>query len=392
MKILILEDEDFKFNEINEYVNEIIPEAKVIRKENWLDYHFAVTESRFDLILLDLVVPRSSKEKIQEDHYESLVETTRDYRSKSFQTPAIVLTRYALDADAISSLNLVDINVIYYNSHGKWREALKMKLLSARPTKKFDFVIICALDKELQAYEGLTDTWGPLITISGLMCREIRIGAFDGVLVKMKRMGLVAAAIAASFSLERFEPRMICMSGICGGVVGESGIYDLLISQSCNQHDAGKWEADGFKAEHYDVQIDVPVHNKLIEVSAAFEKKINHAYLNPSKKEIPKGKKFVNFKMISEAVTSSGSAVIAEAGKISSLSVGHRKLTGFDMEVYSVYESARHAQKRTVFFAAKSVVDDGGENKGDNFHRIGCLISAEFVVEAIRSGIADVWC
>ncbi|KNA26443.1 hypothetical protein ACO03_19300 [Pantoea ananatis] len=273
MKILILEDEDFKFNEINEYVNEIIPEAKVIRKENWLDYHFAVTESRFDLILLDLVVPRSSKEKIQEDHYESLVETTRDYRSKSFQTPAIVLTRYALDADAISSLNLVDINVIYYNSHGKWREALKMKLLSARPTKKFDFVIICALDKELQAYEGLTDTWGPLITISGLMCREIRIGAFDGVLVKMKRMGLVAAAIAASFSLERFEPRMICMSGICGGVVGESGIYDLLISQSCNQHDAGKWEADGFKAEHYDVQIDVPVHNKLIEVSAAFEKK-----------------------------------------------------------------------------------------------------------------------
>lgn len=63
MKILILEDEDFKFNEINEYVNEIIPEAKVIRKENWLDYHFAVTESRFDLILLDLVVPRSSKEK-----------------------------------------------------------------------------------------------------------------------------------------------------------------------------------------------------------------------------------------------------------------------------------------------------------------------------------------
>jgi hypothetical protein len=83
--------------------------------------------------------------------------------------------------------------------------------------------------------------------------------------------------------------------------------------------------------------------------------------------------------------------VIAEEGKASTLLVGQRKLAGFDMEVYSVYEAARHARKRTAFFAAKTVVDDGGVNKGDSFHRIGCLLSAKFVVAAIRAGIADVW-
>jgi len=63
----------------------------------------------------------------------------------------------------------------------------------------------------------------------------------------------------------------------------------------------------------------------------------------------------------------------------------------FDMEVYSVFEAARHATTRTAFFAVKAVVDDGGKNKGDSFHRVGCLLSAKFVVAAIRSGVADVF-
>lgn len=92
----------------------------------------------------------------------------------------------------------------------------------------------------------------------------------------------------------------------------------------------------------------------------------------------------------SEAATSSGSAVIAEDGKTSTLAVGQRKLAGFDMEVYSIYEAARHAINKPAYFAAKTVVDDGGQNKGDSFHRIGCLISARFIVKAIKAGIADV--
>ncbi|MCX2863729.1 hypothetical protein OOZ63_18020 [Paucibacter sp. PLA-PC-4] len=51
----------------------------------------------------------------------------------------------------------------------------------------------------------------------------------------------------------------------------------------------------------------------------------------------------------------------------------------------------RHATTRTAFFAVKAVVDDGGKNKGDSFHRIACLLSAKFVVAAIRSGVADVF-
>ena len=111
--------------------------------------------------------------------------------------------------------------------------------------------------------------------------------------------------------------------------------------------------------------------------------------LDPAKSEIPSGIERINCNIKTDAATSSGSAVLAQAGKTATLAVGQRKLAGFDMEVYSVYEAARHARKRTAFFAAKTVVDDGDENKGDSFHRIGCLLSAKFVVATIKAGIAD---
>ncbi|MGI2068175.1 nucleoside phosphorylase [Shewanella sp. MF08487] len=392
MNILVLEDEKTKFDLVDAHIMEIVPEAKIQREKNWLDYSRAVANTKFDLIILDLLVPRSCKDNTVEDHSESLVETTRDYSSKSFKTPAIVLTQHCLtNGDFVHDLNQVDINVISFNGHGQWKEALKIKLMSAQPAKKFDVVILCALEKEAQAYEELTDTWGPVKTISGLMCREVQIGEYNTVIVRASRMGLVTTAVAAAFALERFEPRLICMSGICGGAAGESEIYDLLVTQSCHQHDAGKWSTTGFKSEHYDVQLDVDVHNKLVEVASGSAVANLIDGLNSSVLEVPSGKERISCKVVTDAITSSGSAVIAEEGKTTSLAVGQRKLNGFDMEVYSIYEAARHARKRTAFFAAKAVVDDGDANKGDSFHRIGCLLSAKFIVASIRAGTADIW-
>lgn len=392
MKILILEDEDSKYDEIQSEIIQIIPEAEIQREKDWYSYTRAICSIKFDLILLDLLVPRSEKDPTVEDHHEQLVVTTRDYQSKSFSTPAIVLTRYTEKSeDFVYDLNKVDINVIPFNDHGEWKEALKLKLLAAQPKKKYEFVIVCALDKEIDAFEGLTDTWGALKTISGLVCREVQIDMYKGVIIRAHRMGLVAAAVTATMALDRFEPRLICMSGICGGVAGESGIYDLLVTQTCHQHDAGKWSNEGFKSEHYDVQIDVDVHNKLIEVCS--DDKLKEYLLGdikPQKSEFPAKIEQLDCNVKTDVPTSSGSAVMAEGGKTSSLTSGQRKLAGFDMEIYSVYEAARLAANKPAFFAAKTVVDDGGKNKGDKFHRIGCLLSAKFIVQAIRAGIADV--
>lgn len=139
------------------------------------------------------------------------------------------------------------------------------------------------------------------------------------------------------------------------------------------------------------MQLDVDVQNKLIELCSDVKLKTSLIEgLNAAVSEVPQGKERVSINIRSEAATSSGSAVIAQDGKTSTLTVGQRKLAGFDMEIYSIYEAARHAVTKPAFFAAKAVVDDGGCNKGDHFHRIGCPLAARFVANAIREGIADV--
>lgn len=391
MNILLLEDKVEKREEIKKIVLEIVSGAKIKDVMNWHDYSRQIVETKFDLILLDLLVPRSARDPRVEDHHLQLVETTREFDSKSFRTPAIVITEYLEESEEyFIDLNKVDINVISFDSKGEWKEALKLKILAAQPKPKFEFVIFCALVIEVNAYENVVDSFGNLRTISGLLCREVMIAGQKGVIVQAPRMGLVTAAVTASFAIERFEPRLVCMSGICGGVPQESAIYDLLITDVCHQHDVGKWSNEGFKSEHYDVQIDNDIRNKLEELRASVSvQNLIAANLGVKKSEYPLELEEVkpNLRIVS---SSSGSAVIAEEGKTASLSVGQRKLAGFDMEIFAVYEAARLAAGKPTFFAAKTVVDDGGKNKGDRFHRVGSLVSAKFVTEAIRRGIVDV--
>ena len=388
MKIILLEDENDKTEAIKNEILTVVPRADIKCVGNWLDYSRQVIDTKFDLILLDLLVPRSGKSQEIEDHHTQLVETTRDYGSKSFYTPAVVLSRHLDDpGEFVFDLNKVDITVISYDDEGLWKDSLRRKVLTAKPPQHFDFLIICALEKEVAAYEDLVDYIGKTEVISDLVCREISLGTYSGVIVLAYRMGLVATAVTASLAIERFKPSLVCMSGICGGIPKSAEIYDVLVTDVCHQHDSGKWSDGGFKSEHYDVQIDPSVRAKLIEVIShdLFVSNIL-AEVRHNKSEIPDDKELLNCRVRVES-TSSGSAVIAEEGKTELLSVGQRKLAGFEMEIYSLYEAARHATIRPLFFAAKTVVDDGGRNKGDKFHRIGCILSAKVIIKIIESDL-----
>jgi nucleoside phosphorylase len=390
MKILLLEDEGEKRSKIKQALSEMVSDLQLTEVDNWYDYSRKVDSLDFDLILLDLLVPRSARDPKVEDHCIQLIETTRGHLCRSFRTPAIVITQY-LDKseDFFRDLNKADINVISFDDSNEWRASLEMKVLAARPKVKFDFIVLCALNKEAEAYDGLADEFHPLKTISGLSCREIKIGDYRGAIVILPRMGLVTTGVISSLAIERFEPKLVCMSGICGGIPNGSKIYDILITEICHQHDVGKWTNEGFKAEHYDIQINSAVRNKLEEL------RLNRSVLDYVKSgvtcqrsEFPDDTEAFEFELRLVA-TSSGSAVIAEEGKTASLNEDQRKLAGFDMEIYSVYEAARLSERNPKFFAVKSVVDDGGTNKGDRFHRIGCLLSAKFVISAIKSGMLD---
>lgn len=383
MNILILEDNETKLNVIKNVLNELELELSITESDSMIDFVGKVNREKFDLIVADLVLPIFGNNVNDEpaDVTTRLIEAIRDYDSHNLQTPVIAVTQFNTSAeDNFVDLNKHDINVITYSEDiASWKDAFIRKVQSCIPKLTYDFVIICALEKEAESYCEAGYISSKRSVKFGLSCREIQINHKNGVIVVPPRMGLVNAAIASARSIDLFEPKIICMSGICAGIEGKADIYDIVIPSLCDQHDSGKWTSDGFVAESYSVQLQ---HETEVEIDqiikgADFLESVADGVIL-EKSEMPGESSVLDVKIYT-APTSSGSSVVADESMLEQITAQHRKKTAFEMESYALYEASRQSLHNPLYFSAKSVVDNGDKNKGDEFHRVAALISAKAV-------------
>lgn len=391
MNILMLEDNEKKRDRVVERIRLVNSLAVIDQVDNFTDYLRKITTTKFDLLIVDLVVPQYRLAAAQE-MTEQIIEVTRgDYKCLNFRTQVVALTGYDDKAeDGFKVLNLNDITVVNYSSDTDgWVKSIQNKVLSCAPRVNYDFVVICALAKEADAFAAAGYDVGERKLVGGLSCREIKIGHRSGVIVTAPRMGLVSAAVTCTQAIEFFTPKLVCMSGICAGVEGRAKIYDVVISETCHQNDSGKWAGGLFHPEVYSVPMDHQLNlqiDTLISRPAFVSSIAKNVALTRS--EFPAGVNELKFRVML-APTSSGSAVIADEAKVNLIEKQQRKLSAFEMEAFSIYEAARLSLSKPKVFCAKSVVDDGSPSKGDDFHRVACILSAKVVWECISSGMLD---
>ncbi|MDO8729422.1 MAG: nucleoside phosphorylase [bacterium] len=389
MKILVLEDDSTKSELVKAEISSVDLAVSVEIVSNLRDYTIKVGQNVYDLIIVDLVVPQFPFDAQAIDVTGQIIDITRDQDCLNFRSPVLALTRYNEKAEAqFEDLNRKDITIVTFDEDsGRWKESIREKVRSCEPPVHYPFVIICALAKEADAYAAAGYQVGERQTIKGLACREISIGLVVGVIITAPRMGLVSSAITSTQAIEAFKPKLICMSGICGGVPEKTKIYDVVIPDICHQNDSGKWTNAGFESEGYSVQLE---HGMKLKIDELISKP---AFLETVKRDVilrraefPEGADVLDFKIII-APTSSGSAVIADKEMVEILKEQHRKLSAFEMESFAVFEAARLAPTKPQYFSAKAVVDDGSPSKGDLFHRVACILSAKVVYECIKSGL-----
>lgn len=388
MKVLILEDEAAKMDRIKAEIVEFDPCIDIHTSLTFQSFFREVMNDTFHLIIVDLLVPHFKDTDEPTDLTDQIIDATRDHSCCNFRTPVVALTRFDQKAEEnFKELNRKDILVVTFSDENNhWKDVLKDKLLGCLPPLTYDFVIICALQKEAKGFEDAGYNVGGTQIVNGLDCRQLNIGNKLGVIITPPRMGLVACAITTTRAIELFHPRLICMSGICAGIEKKAEIYDVVIPEICHQHDFGKWGSDGFEPEPYSVQINNEIGLRITEIlqKADFMTKIKTSVVC-NKSEIPTDKEGLDFRVFM-APTSSGSAVIADLGMNNIIREQHRKMTAFEMESFAVYEAARLSRTQPKFFSAKAVVDDG-VNKSDNYHRVACIISAKVVYELIVQGV-----
>jgi nucleoside phosphorylase len=388
MKILILEDEPNKASEVCAEIRSADDSVFIHCVSNFREYLAEIIKKSYDLVIVDLMVLDFPSGGQVRDMTDQIIEVTRDFECPNYKTPVLAITRYDSKAEEkFKDLNGKDINVITFDTEGRWKIALKQKINSCKPPVSYDFVIVCALEKEADAFRQAGYAVDGAKVIKGLLCREISISGKLGTIITAPRMGLVSSAIVCTQAIDHFSPKLICMSGICAGVHGRAQIYDIVIPEICHQNDSGKWTKDGFVHEGYSVQIDHGLRQNLSELISRqeFKEKVREG-ITLKKAEFPEGVDELQFDIFL-APTSSGSAVVADENTVGAISGQHRKLSAFEMESFSLYEAARLSPSRPKYFSAKAVVDDGTPSKGDAFHRVAALLSARVVHECLEQSL-----
>lgn len=390
MKILIVEDNKDKLGAIVDLVKSTNPDIDVITCDVLVDFVALVNKEKFDLLVTDLLLP-VVRGRDPEDVTMNIIETARGFDSLNIQTPVIAITQFMASAETnYKDLNRHDINIITYSSDSEdWKDPFVKKLLSCTPKIRYDFIIICALPKEADAYTAAGYTDNKTTIQHGLSCNKITIDDFTGLVIVPPRMGLVNASIVSARAIDIFEPRVICMSGICAGIEGKANIYDIVIPSQCDQHDSGKWTNEGFVSESYSVPLEHEIQltiDKLIKQKDLVEEIGKGVVLDRSEMVGESGNLDVNIYL---APTSSGSSVIADDSMLQQITTQHRKKNAFEMESYALYEAARQSPLKPSYFSAKAVVDNGDSQKGDNYHRVAALISAKAVYGILRRLLQD---
>ncbi len=379
MKILISEDDDKKFKEISDVISENYPEFFISRAETFQNFDQKLND-KYDLLVIDLLMP------IREGGAETnlvtqYISAIKNLKNINCSTPCVAITSYSDIADTdYVNLNSKEITVIKRNDKN-WQEIFLQKIHHAIEHKGYDFIIICALEAESEAFRKTT--YRDKIRRTTIIKDNFIINEFllndktFGAIITPNTMGLVHTAIASTYAIAKFKPKIILMSGICAGISGKTNIYDLVIANPCHQHDAGKQTPDGFEPEVR--AIHVP--NTLLAKITKFKKEIQIEELisnlnldNFSKKSPPS---------ILIAPSSSGSSVIADKEYTQRIISQQRKLASFEMEIYSLYASA-YIFDNVDFFAMKSVVDNGDENKSDDYQENAAIISAEVCTNFIE--------
>ncbi len=378
MKILLVEDEDEKVSRIKCAIQECLEDQSfsvaVVGTIN--DALVAMGQTRFEVIIADLVLPQMGESPSQIDATPQWCEQIENHWSGKLSS-WIVMTGFAeIASEARQSFARHGVAVLQYDDSDTWKAILKSRLKELAVEPPLDFVIVCALEKEragLRHCPGIAV--GDLSAINGMDCQELRLGSFRGVAIVLPSAGLISSAIATAKAAETFNPRAITMCGICGGIEGEVQLGALVIPDISWNYQSGKIISVELKPEPIQTAIPPKLRAHLQQLaSKEVSRKLRSDLMWP---ELENGS-------IHLAPMVSGSQVVADIEVGQGITEQNRKVVALDMEVASVYAAARDFfNGGGIFFAAKTVVDLANTKKDDRLHEYGCVLSARFVVEAL---------
>lgn len=402
LKIVVVEDDNLKFGRVHTaLVSSGVDPGDIYHAICIADAVQALRETAFDLMLLDINIPRRLGEQaIRGGGIQVLREIDRDDR---LHRPRYIvgLTAYEDIVEEFGGTFDDQLwSLVHYSENSdRWiaQLATKVSYISASKTSErfsdgvtygTDLAIICALeDVEFSAIKRLPFDWQPLRLAhdetryqSGNIQTEK--GTFSVIAAASTRMGMPNAAVLASKMIHQFRPRYLIMAGICAGRVGKVHLGDIIAADPAWDWGSGKItsvdDAPKFLPDPHHLPIDQDVAAVIKDLG---DDKAELARL----KEGCSGAKPPFELTVHVGPFASGAAVVAHAPTLEPTIGGHRGLLGIDMEAYGVAAAASGSGKpRPIAFSLKAVCDYADKDKDDDFQEYAASVSAKFLERVAR--------
>lgn len=386
MNILLLDDEGDKLRYISNYIKFLGYDCEQCTDITSLK--LAVARKKYDVIIVDLVVPYSTED---EEDYENkqngyeVIEYLRKTTDTIFSPKRIlVLSRY-LDKDVVWKLNSMGTTGIKYEPHNEnWKDELRQELeyISLMSVKKADIVILTAVENEKKQLEKVFD-WEKLDVINDPLqyyyCEINDINNFPLTLVHCHtaKMGVVAASQAAARTIELFEPECIIMCGIAGGRKGKTALGDIVVAETAVDFASGSIETN--PENGYEFIPDSEIINTDPNWIKPFKNyKENIQLLRKIRDEADLFEDYRNDISLHIGKIATGPEVIkSEEFSEKYIKAHNRQYIAIDMETYGVYYTARHLGRK--YISIKCISDNADHKKDDKYQKYAALLASKIM-------------
>lgn len=198
---------------------------------------------------------------------------------------------------------------------------------------------------------------------------------------RQNSMGLVAASMTATYALNKFNPKLLLMCGVCAGIQGKAELGDLIVFSPVYDYGAGKNSAGKFFPDYQQRVLDATVR-PIIEQMVC-DKELARAIKDGWKSTIGKPNTELTIHLYPGG---SGAAVITDEAVVAEIKAHQRTLGAIDMESYAIAEVANAALAKEIpWLVVKGVQDFASPLKNDQYREYCAFCSGLFLKKFLET-------
>jgi nucleoside phosphorylase/CheY-like chemotaxis protein len=389
IKVLIAEDNPQKAQKIKlELISQGVSENNITISSSGVATRTLLRSESFSLLLLDLALPNREQDNPSPEVGLEILRLIVD--DQEYPSPIAILGTTA-DQESLEKyhdqfLELITQILFITPTDNEWKVSIRNtigRLMQAENTAKPHVIDVCYItalrEPELAAILKLPIAWGDELSMgNGILVQEgyatVNGKKLSFICAHSPHMGLVAASFMTRALWERYRPKVIMMTGICGGL-GNAQLGDVVVAERSWDWQSGKWLHDGSFSSSPDQKEATP---ELIALARGTLGDAENFWRNSEIRPANKPKLHI-------APMVSGSAVVEDPELHARFFSQHRKAIAVDMECYGVYFSASMSgSPAPKFICIKSVSDLANRDKSDNFQEFCSELSASISFKIIE--------